>query len=183
MRGWRQWIRHDVFDKCGIRKEVPPEEYRDILITRPPGQWERWNCDAKTQKLNNAGSSECVVDGNESGTTALTNSASKISCATAKYVTEKIEQVYCISAVHVNVMESQEWTALCIRDVLQCIRNNAFDYGGFKHRMHHMQQSRDVILVTPACWHVCKNTTLPTQYLINAGSCDCALCCNGSKTT
>jgi hypothetical protein len=49
-----------------------------------------------------------VVGGNESGTTALTNSASKISCATAKYVTEKNEQVYCISAVHVNVMESQE---------------------------------------------------------------------------
>ena len=63
---------------------------------------------AKRQKPNNAGSSECVVGGNESGTTALTNSASKISCATAKYVTEKNEQVYCISAVHVNVMESQE---------------------------------------------------------------------------
>ncbi len=183
MRGWRQWIRHDVFDKCGIRKEVPHEEFRDMLITRPPGQWERWNCDAKRQKLNNAGSSECVVGGNELGTTALTNSASKISCATAKYVTEKNEQVYCISAVHVNVMESQEWTALCIRDVLQCIRNNAFDQCGLKHRMRHMQQSRDVVLVTPACCHVYKKTTLPTQYLINAGSCDCPLCCNESKTT
>jgi hypothetical protein len=45
---------------------------------------------------------------NESGTTALTNSASKITCATAKYVTEKNEQVYCISAVHENNIESHE---------------------------------------------------------------------------
>ncbi len=35
-----------------------------------------------------------VVGGNESGTTVLTSSVSKISCTTAKYVTEKIEQVY-----------------------------------------------------------------------------------------
>jgi hypothetical protein len=49
-----------------------------------------------------------VVSGNASGTTALTNSASKITCATAKYVKEKNEQVFYISAVHVNVMESHE---------------------------------------------------------------------------
>jgi hypothetical protein len=49
-----------------------------------------------------------VVSGNASGTTALTNSASKITCATAKYVTEKNEQVSCISAVHENNIESHE---------------------------------------------------------------------------
>jgi hypothetical protein len=52
-----------------------------------------------------------------------------------------------------------------------------------KNRMRHMQQSRDVILLTPTCCHVCQKTTLPTQYLVNDGSCDCALCCNESGTT
>ncbi len=71
IRGWRRWIRDDVFDWCGFKDDVQhSQECRDKVITSLPlSEHCAWKCHVKAQNLMSTVSCECVVCWHGSGTT------------------------------------------------------------------------------------------------------------------